>query len=137
VAMSAKRTPSKASGRREPGVGMPIIGDNPSLAVPVIATDRDGAPDQDVPAKPRQSTKTRAIPTGGAASAKGNKQILVIAHQLAEPMTAIGLYLEASLILLGGTDPERISKARGAIGKAEAQIVRVRDLLRKLHRLAD
>jgi C4-dicarboxylate-specific signal transduction histidine kinase len=84
------------------------------------------------------NTEEHATKRGSSVQSDQLRQAVpTIAHELAEAMTAIANYLEASRQLLGQAEAAWVDAVRSALGKAHAQTIRAATVIKRLRDVAD
>jgi two-component system sensor kinase FixL len=58
-----------------------------------------------------------------------------LAAELRQPLTAVGNYIGIARMLLGPAEPQQIQRALESLEKAESQILRAGDIVRRLRRV--
>ena len=58
-----------------------------------------------------------------------------VAAELRQPLTAVGNYIGIARMLLGSAEPQQIQRALESLEKAESQILRAGDIVRRLRRV--
>lgn len=69
------------------------------------------------------------------ANEAGCPEAAELAAELRQPLTAVGNYVGIARMLLGSAEPQQIQRALESLEKAESQILRAGDIVRRLRRV--